>query len=119
LNQKEVSLDVFLAKAQILVEATRLLTVEVNVEQLARIQSLRDVVGEVEARDGVVRKLGIDPDVLGMVERLDESQGMASRREVDVAARLVGLRLQRQPEVVALIVLIGVEEVEGLAEPLE
>ena len=43
----------------------------------------------------------------------------AHRRQVDVAARLVRLRLQRESEVVSLVEHVLAEEVERVAEPLQ
>ena len=45
-DQKERALDVLTAKAQVLIVATDLLAIEVDVEQLVRLHRLRDGVNE-------------------------------------------------------------------------
>ena len=87
-------------------------------EELARLERLRDAVREVQAGHGVVRDLGVEPDHLGMIQRVDQRQCVPDRREEDVAAGLVRLRLQRELVVVALRDGVFTEEVERVAEPL-
>ena len=62
---------------------------------------------------------GFTPDRLGPLEGLDERQRVADRRQQDVAARLVGLGLDREPQVVALVGDVLAEEVEGLLVAVE
>ena len=46
---------------------------------------------------------GLRPTISGCVELADERDRVADRRQQDVAARLVRLRLEREPDVVALL----------------
>ena len=62
-DQEEVGLDVFRAEAVILIVAARLLAVEVNVEQFARVNGLRDGMDEVQARHRIVREFGVDAEL--------------------------------------------------------
>ncbi len=74
---------------------------------------------EVEACNRLVGHLGIDAHHFGVIERLDEAEHRADRRQIDVAARLVGLRLQRELQVIALVDRVLAEEVDCLAEALQ
>ncbi len=96
LHEEERALHVLAAEAEILVEASRLLGVQVDVKELAGFQRLRDAVREVEPGHRVVRDLGIETDHVRVCERVDERQHVADRREEDVAARLVRLGLERE-----------------------
>ena len=96
LTRKNARLRVVAAEAQVLVEAPGLLPVQVDVEQLARLERLRHAVREVEPRHLLVRHLGIDAHHLRVVERVDEGEHVADGRQEDVAARLVGLGLERE-----------------------
>ena len=102
LDQEEGALLIFAGEAQVLIVAARLLAVEIDVEQLARLQRLADAVREVEPRHQLVRDLGVHADHLGVIERVDEGQHVAGRRQEDVAARLVRLGLERELQVVLL-----------------
>jgi len=53
-----------------------------------------------------------------VVERLDEAEVGAGRRQVDVVPRLVGLGLEREHEVVLLVLHVVGQEVERVAEAL-
>ena len=101
-TRKNAPLRILAAEAQILVEAAGLLPVEIDVEELARLERLGDAVREVEPGHRVVRDLGVEADHVRMIERVDERQHVADRRQEDVAARLVGLGLERELEVVVL-----------------
>ena len=54
-------------------------------------------------RSPLVRDLGIHPDDVCVIERRDEPEVCAGRRHVDVAARLVRLGLEREPEPVLAV----------------
>ena len=72
-------------------------------EELPVPQRLRDRVVEREARHRLVRELRVQADHLRVLELVDERERVADRRQEDVAARLVGLRLEREPQLVALL----------------
>ena len=72
LHQEEQRLDRLRAEAQVLVEAARLLIVQVDVEQLAGLERLRDDVVEVQPGHLLVRDFRVDADHLRVRERLDE-----------------------------------------------
>ena len=118
-TRKNAAFDVFAAEAQILIEASGLLAVQVDVKELSRLERLRHAVREIEPGHRVVRDLGIEADHVRMIERVDEREHVADRRQEDVAARLVRLGLERELEVVALRSDVLAEEVERVAEPLE
>ena len=88
-------------------------------EELALPQRLRDSLVEAQARHGLVCHLGVEAHHLGVVEGLDEGKRMADGRQEGVAARLVGLGLDREADVVALVLDVAGEEVQGLAVALE
>ena len=67
-------------------------------EQLAVPQRLGQSVGEVQPRHLLVPDLGVEPHELGVLQLRDEGQGVADGREQDVAAGLVGLGLEREPQ---------------------
>src|SRR5262245_34949588 len=118
LDQEEEVLDALGTEAKVLIEARAFLVVQVDVEELARFERLRDHVVEVQARHLLVTDLRVDADHFMMIERVDETQVGAGRREVDVAARLVRLGFERELIAVALRDRIFAEEVHRLAEPL-
>ena len=108
-----------MAEHEVLVVLDAALAVEVDVEELAVVQRLRDAGGEVQARHLLVADLGVEAHELGSLERVDERERVAERRQQDVAARLVGLRLDREADVVALVGDVVAEQVHGLAVALE
>ena len=89
-----------------------------HVEQLAGVERLGELVIGIQARHLDVGGFGIDADHLRMIERGDEGQHAADGRQIEVAARLVRLRLDGELDVVALAEDVIAQEVDGLAEPL-
>src|SRR5207302_1733080 len=67
----------------------------------------------------LMRNLRVDADHLRMVERSDEAEHRADRRKVDIAARLIRLRLQRKLQIILLVAHIITQEIERLAEAFE
>ena len=61
----------------------------------------------------LVADLGVEADQLGVLELLDERQRVADGRQQDVAAGLVGLRLDGEAEVVALLEDVAAQDVEA------
>ena len=104
---------------EVLVVLDAALAVQVDVEELAVVQRLGDAGGEVQARHLLVADLGVEADELGALERVDERDRVAERRQQDVAARLVRLGLDREADVVALVGDVVAEQVDGLAVALE
>ena len=92
-----------MAEHQVLVVLDAALAVEVDVEQLARPQCLRDAVGEVQAGHLFVAGLRVQADDVTVLELGDEGQAMAHRGQEDIAAGFVGLRLKGDPHAVALV----------------
>src|SRR5207302_4877309 len=119
LDEEKRRLGIVAAEPQILVEPPRLLPIEIDVEELAGFQRLGHGVGEVEARHALVCHLRIHAHHLGMLQRIDESEHVSGGREEHVAARLVRLRLEREPEVVALRPHVLAQEIDGVAVPAE
>ena len=62
---------------------------------------------------------GLTPTSSGRSSALDEGQRVADGRQQDVAARLVRLGLDREPQVVALLGDVLAEQVEGLLHPVQ
>src|SRR5262245_55332415 len=118
LDQEEQVLDTLGAEAKVLIEARAFLVVQIDVEEFSSFERLRDHVIEVQARHQLVTDLRVDADHFRVIERVDETQVGAGRREVDVAARLVRLGLERELVAVALRDRIFAEEVHRFAEPL-
>src|SRR5262249_28786772 len=118
LDDEEALLQAVGAEAKVLIVAAERLVVEIDVEQLAGVPRLRDRVEEVEARHVLVRDLGIHADHPGVRERRDEAEHRAGGRQVDVASRLVRLRLEREPVVVLLVARVLAEEVDGVPHAL-
>ena len=111
--------QVAVAEDHVLVVARALLTVEVDVEELVRPQRLRDAVGVVEAGHLLVADLGVDADHVGVLALVDEGERVPDRRQQDVAAGLVRLRLDREAHVVALVDRVLREHVDALAVTVE
>ena len=88
-------------------------------EELPLPQRLRDAVHEVEPGHLLVADLGVEPDHVGVLERRDEPERVADGRQQDVAAWLVRLRLEREPDLIAAIDDVLSERVEALAVPVE
>ena len=119
LDEEEGVLEADRAEAEVLVVAADPLGVEVDVEELAGPERLRHAVQERQPGHRLVRHLGVHADHLGVLEALDEREHVADRRQEDVAARLVGLRLEREAHVVAAVAHVAAEEVDRLAVALE
>ncbi len=66
---------------------------------------------EVQSGHVFVGHLGIHAHHVGAIQRADESQHGAHRGKVDVAARLVGFRFQREAQVIPLIHRIFAQEI--------
>ena len=119
LHQPEGRLDVGRSEAEVLIVAAGHLVVQIDVKQLPRFPRLRDRVEKVQPRHLFVRHFRVHAHHVGMVERRDEAEIRAGRRHVDVAARLVGLGLERELEAVLPIDRILAEEVDRVAQPLD
>ena len=76
--------------------------IQIDVEELSRLERLRDAVGEVESRHLIVRDFRIQPHHFRVIERVDEREHVPDRRQVHIASWLVRLRLQRKTQIVAL-----------------
>jgi len=74
---------------------------------------------EAQPAHRLVGEFGVHADHLGMLEALDEGQGMPDRREQDVATGLVGLGLHRESHVVAPLDDVGAEDVDRLCVAVE
>ena len=119
LHEEERRLRVRRAEPQVLVVASRDLVVQVDVEQLAHRPRLRHVVREVQAGHVLVGDLRVHADHLGVIERRDEREHGTGRREVDVAPRFVRLGLEREAQVIALILDVRAQEVHRVPVPAE
>jgi hypothetical protein len=78
--------QVAVAEHQALVELDAALPVEVDVEELAVPQRLRDAGGEVQPGHLLVADLRVEADHLVVLQPGDEGQGVADGRQQDVAA---------------------------------
>src|ERR1019366_147963 len=77
-------------------------------------ERLSQAVGVVEPRHLLVTDLWVEPDHFGVLELIDEGQRVSDGGEKDVPARLVGLGLDGEPQLVAVVDDIPGEEVERL-----
>lgn len=118
-HQPERLTQIARAEAEVLVVLDAGLAVQVDVEQLARPQRLRDAVREVETGHLLVARLRVHADQFGALQALDEGQGVPDGGQQDVAARLVRLGLDGEAQVVALLGDVLAEQVEGLLHPVE
>ena len=66
----------------------------------------------------LVAHLGVEADEVAVVEARDERERVADGRQEDVAAGLVRLRLERDPQVVALALDVGGDGVDALGVAL-
>ena len=96
-------MQVAVTEDEVLVVLDAALAVQVDVEELALVERLRDAGGEVESGHLLVTDLGVDAEELGTLERADEGDRVTEGRQQDVAAGLVRLRLDREADVVALV----------------
>ena len=87
--------------------------------QLAGVQGVGDLVSRVKTGHRGVGEFQDHADMLGVIQRGDERQGVAGRRDIEVSARLIGFGLDGQPHRVALAGDVRVELVEPIAKPLE
>ena len=78
-----------------------------------------DGVMEGQAGHRLVRDLGVHAHHLRPLQRLDEVQRVADGRQEDVPARLVGLGLHREAQVVAVVDHVVAEDVDRLAVALQ
>jgi len=106
------------AEPVVLVIAAEVLIVQVDVEQLARIPCLRHAVHEVEPCHVLVGHLRIHAHHLRVIQRRNEAQHVACGGQVDVSPRFVGLGLQRELQIIALVDRILTHEIQRLAEAL-
>ena len=88
-------------------------------EQLAVPHRLGDRVRVVEAGHLLVADLGVDADDLGMLKLVDERQRVPDGGQQDVAARLVRLGLDREPQAVTVVEDVAAEDVERLLVPVQ
>src|SRR5690606_35640159 len=116
-DESEGVVQVAVAEDEVLVVLDAALAVEVDVEELAAVERLGDAGREVEAGHLLVPDLWVDADELWPLERVDERDRVADRRQQDVAAGLVRLRLDREADGVALVGLVVAEQVDGFAIP--
>ena len=88
-------------------------------EQLAVPQRLADGMGVVEPGHLLVADFGVDADQLGVLQLGDERQRVPGGRQQDVAARLVRLGLDREPQRVSVVNDVLGQHVERFLVPLE
>ena len=75
--------------------------------------------GEVQPGHLLVADLGVEAHHVAVLQLGDERQRVPDGREQDVAARLVGLGLDREPDAVALLLDVAGEQVDALAVAVE
>ena len=107
------------SEAEVLVVAADALRVEVDVEELPVPQRLGHRLVEGEPGHRLVGELGVEPDHVRPLERADEGQRMAHRRQEDVAPGLVGLGLDGEPQRVPPLTDVGAAQVDRLFVTVE
>src|SRR5690606_18334572 len=113
-DEGEGVVQVTVAEHQVLVVLDAALAVEVDVKELALKECLRDSRGEVQASHLLVADLGVDADEFRMLELADEGERVTDGGQQDVAARLVGLRLDGEADAVPSVEHILAKQVDGL-----
>ena len=108
-----------MAEHQVLVVLDAALAVEVDVEQLAGVECLRDAGSEVQPGHLFVADFRVHADELRALQRVDEREGVAKRRQQDVATGFVRLRLNREADDVPLVGHIVTQQVHGFAIAVE
>ena len=108
-----------MAEDEILVVLDSALAIEINVKQLALVEGLSDAGGEVESGHLLMSDLRVHTEQLRALEGVDECHRVPQRRQQDVATGLIRFRLDREPNVVALICNVLREHVDSLAVALE
>ena len=88
-------------------------------KQLAGFDGLRNHVIEIQARHLFMPNFGIDSHHLRVIERGDESQHGARRRQIDIAARLIRFCFERKLLRVALVDRVFAEKIQRLANPFQ
>ena len=107
--------QVAVAEHEVLVVLDRLLAVEVDVEELSGPQRLGEPAGVVQAGHLLVTGLRVEADDVAVLELCDERERVTDRGQQDVAAGLVRLGLDRDLEVVALVLDVAGDGVDALA----
>ena len=95
-HQKKRLLVIMRSETKILIIAGKILIVQVDVEQLAGIPGLRDIVQEIQPGHVLVCHFRIDANHVRMIERFDEGQHVPGGRQENVTARFVWLGFQRK-----------------------
>ena len=98
---KEGAGQVAVSECLVLVVLDPRLPVEVNVEELASVQRLRQGVCVVQAGHLLVSGFRIEAHNVAIIELSNECQRMADGRQEDITARFVGLRFKTDAEVVS------------------
>ena len=119
LHEPEGGLHVGRSEPEVLIVPAGHLVVQIDVKQLAGLPGLRHRVQHVQTGHLLVRHFRIHADHLRVRERLDESQVRARRRHVDVAARLVGLRLEGKLETEIALDRVLAQVIDRFAETLD
>ena len=104
---------------EILIVFRTMLTVEINVEQLALPESLRNSMNKVESSHLLVTNLWVNSDHLWVIQGVDEGERVADCWKEDISTRLIWLRFDSKLNVVALIFYITTQDIEAFAITLE
>ncbi|CAM5788774.1 hypothetical protein CPER28S_02292 [Cellulomonas persica] len=103
-----------MAEDQVLVVLDAALAVEVDVEQLVGPQRLREARRVVQAGHLLVARLRVEADDVAVLELGDEAERVADGRQEDVAAGLVRLGLERDAQLVALLLDVRGDGVDAV-----
>jgi hypothetical protein len=78
-----------------------------------------DALVEGQARHGLVSELGVEAHHVGVFELIDEGKRIADGWEQEVATRFVGLGLERDAQLIALLDGVVAQQVHGLGVAIE
>ena len=118
-DREERAGQVAVAERLVLVVLDARLAVEVNVEELARVERLCQRMRVVQAGHLLVTRLRVQAHDVAVLQLRDKGQRVADRRQENVAARLIRLRLQANLEVVAARLNVGGDRVQALLVAVE
>src|SRR5690606_38855418 len=119
LDQQERCLNILRPEAEVLIESTWFLVVQVDVKQLTGFPGLSNTVVDVQPGHLFVGELRVDSHHLRKVQGFNKRQHMSGGRKINVSSRLIRLGFQCEVEVVAIVLYITTEEVDAFAVPLE
>ena len=104
-----------MTKSLVLVILDSRLPIEVNVEELAGVQSLCQGVRVVQASHLLVSSFRIEANNVAIIKLRDECQSMTNGRQEDIASGFIGLGFKTDAEVVSAGLDVSRNGIEAFA----